>query len=239
MKYGLKTKKQKAEMISKKYIAVIALVLGFSCASFAQPVVIEKNGRTAKSYYSPEMGFILDFNMGYTLGFGKLSDYANSTPSPSYSVGVGYAFSKHWKVGLYYQSAAFQQDMGPLIITDGMEGISGHGVHNVDFNNVLASGEYCFPLSQWFKPYVSLALGGASVKMYTDIAGTYRFEDSKWMFALAPEVGMRGYFDRNQTVGYKVNVSYNKYFGDVEIIDGKISSPSYLRIGGGIFVKIF
>ena len=61
--------------------------------------------------------------------------------------------------------------------------------------------------------------------------------DSKWMFTIAPEAGLRGYFDRHMTVGYRASVAYSRAFGDLETLDGAISSPSYLRIGVGAFVK--
>ena len=107
----------------------------------------------------------------------------------------------------------------------------------MDFDNVLLSGDYSFPVSKWVRPFVGLSIGMSSVKMYTDVSNTYRFEDSKWMFTVVPEAGIRGYFDKNLTVGYKASVSYNQYFGSLEIIDGAVSSPSYLRIGAGVFVK--
>lgn len=224
-------------MISKKYIAVAALMFCFAVQVSAQSVVIERTGRVATSYYTPERGVIVEFNMGYIKGFGDANNYTNSTPLPSYHIAVGYALDERWKIALAYQKSYLQQDMGFRTFVNGYESVYGHAVRNMDFDNVLLSGDYSFPVSKWVRPFVGLSIGMSSVKMYTDVSNTYRFEDSKWMFTVVPEAGIRGYFDKNLTVGYKASVSYNQYFGSLEIIDGAVSSPSYLRIGAGVFVK--
>ena len=225
-------------MISKKYTALAALALCFAAEVSAQStVVVEKSGRAAVSYYTPEMGFTIDLNVGYTIGLGDVNKYANSTPLPSYHFGIGYSFNEHWKIGLSYQKSFLQQDMGFRTFNVDYSSIYGHAVHNIDFDNILLSGEYGFPVSRWVRPYVGLSLGMGSVDMYTDVAGRYSYSDSKWMLTLAPEAGLRGYFDKNMTVGYRASLSYNQYVGSLENIDGKMSSPSYLRIGAGVFVK--
>ena len=203
----------------------------------AQSVVVERTGRAATSYYTPERGFLFELNMGYTKGLGDADSYTNSTPLPSYQVMIGYAFDEHWKVGLTYQKSTLQQDMGFRTFVSGYEAVYGHAVRNMDFNNVMLGADYSFPVSRWIRPFVGLSIGMSSVKMYTDVSGSYRFEDSKWMFTVTPEAGIRGFFDKKLTVGYKASVSYNQYFGSLEIIDGSVSSPSLLRIGAGVFVK--
>lgn len=223
--------------MAKKYIILAALALCFAAKASAQTVVVEKDGRAAVSYYSPEMGFTIDLNIGYTLGLGDANKFANSTPLPSYHFGIGYAFDEHWKIGLSYQKAYLQEDLGPRTYYIDYFSISGHAVNNIDFDNILLSGEYAFPVSRWVRPYVGLSLGLGSVDMYTDIAGHYSYSDSKWMLTVVPEVGLRGYFDKNMTVGYRATMSYNQYFGSLKVFDNEMSSPSYLRIGAGVFVK--
>lgn len=221
-------------------MALAALALCFTAKVSAQTtVVVEKAGRAAVSYYSPEMGFTIDLNMGYVLGLGDANKYANSTPLPSYHFGIGYAFNERWRIGLSYQKSFLQQDLGfrTYSVSDSYTSIYGHAVHNIDFDNILISGEYAFPVSRWVRPYVGLSMGFGSVDMYTEVAGRYSFGDSKWMFTLAPEVGLRGYFDKNLTVGYRATMSYNQYLGSLKNIDAEVSSPSYLRIGAGVFVK--
>lgn len=224
-------------MINKKYIAAAALMLCFAVQAFAQSVVVERTGRAATSYYTPERGVTIEFNMGYVKGFGDASNYANSTPLPSYHIAVGYAIDERWKVALAYQKSYLQQDMGFRTFVSGYESVYGHAVRNMDFDNILLSGDYSFPVSRWVRPFVGLSIGMSSVEMHTDVSGTFRFSDSKWMFTVVPEAGIRGYFDKNLTVGYKASVSYNQYFGNLEIIDASVSSPSYLRIGAGVFLK--
>lgn len=224
-------------MITKKYIVAAALMLCFVIQASAQSVVVERTGRAATSYYTPERGILFEFNMGYTKGLGDVDSYANSTPLPSYHVSLGYAIDEHWKVALSYQKAYFQQDMGFKTFVNGYESVYGHAVRNMDFDNILLGADYSFPVSQWVRPFVGLSIGMASVDMHTDVSNSYRFSGSKWMFAAVPEAGLRGYFDKNLTVGYKASVSYNQYFGSLDIVDGSVSSPSYLRLGAGVFVK--
>lgn len=224
-------------MINKKYIAAVALLLCFAVQATAQSVVVERSGRAATSYYTPERGVILELNMGYTKGLGDADSYANSTPLPSYRISAGYSFDDRWKITLAYQKSFLQQDMGFRTFIMGYESVYGHAVRNMDFNDILLGGDYSFPVSRWVRPYVGLSIGMSSIEMHTDVSGTYRFEDSKWMFTVSPEAGIRGYFDKNLTVGYKASVSYNQYFGSLKIVDASVSSPSLLRIGAGVFVK--
>lgn len=225
-------------MISKKYIAVLAVMMCLGLQAVAQPVIVEQTARTAKSYYTPEMGLTIDVGMGYTKGLGDASSYADATPLPSYNIGVGYVFDEHWRIGLSYQKSYLQQDMGPKsFVFEGNQGVSGHAVRNMDFDNILLGGDYSFPVSRWVRPYVGVSIGMGSVKMDTKVSNTYSFQDSKWMFAVSPEAGIRGFFDKGLTVGYRANVSYNQYFGTLETVDAKVSSPSYLRIAAGVFVK--
>ena len=223
--------------MSKKYMAVAALMLCFAAQASAQTVMVENTGRAAVSNYVPEMGFTADINVGYILGLGDAHNYANATPLPSYHIGLGYFLDKHWRVGLSYQKSFLQEDMGFRTFNNGYYSIYGHAVRNVDFDNVMLNGDYTFPGSRWVRPYAGLSIGMGSVKMYTDIANRYSMSDSKWMFTIAPEAGLRGYFDRHMTVGYRASVAYSRAFGDLETLDGAISSPSYLRIGVGAFVK--
>ncbi|MDD4820056.1 MAG: outer membrane beta-barrel protein [Flavobacteriales bacterium] len=228
-------------MMSKKYIVTIALVLGIAFNAVAQPVMVERQGRAEhiKSYYAPDKGFIIDFNLGYALSLNGFKDYASQTPSPSIGISAGYAFSDKWKVYLSYQSITYQEDKGSVRIPiNDYTAITGEGIHNIDINNIMIGGEYGFPVSQYVKPYVGVSVGVGSVKMTTEISDQYSFEDSKWVPVIAPEAGLRGFFDKKLTVGYKASVSYNQYFGSIETIDAKISSPSCLRIGLGVFVKI-
>jgi len=223
--------------MSKKYMAIAALMLCFAAQVSAQTVMVENTGRAAVSNYVPEMGFTVDVNVGYVLGLGDAHNYANATPLPSYHIGLGYFLDKHWRVGLSYQKSYLQEDMGFRKFNNGYYSIYGHAVRNVDFDNVMINGDYTFPVSRWVRPYVGLSIGMGSVKMYTDVAGRFTMEDSKWMFTVAPEAGLRGYFDRHMTVGYRASIAYSRAFGDLETTDGAISSPSYLRIGVGAFVK--
>ena len=228
-------------MMSKKYILAIALLFGFAVSSIAQPVMVEKQGRAEhiKSYYAPDKGFLIDFNLGFPLSFNGFKDYASQVPTPSLNISAGYSFSDKWRVYLTYQSATYQEDKGSVRIPiNEFTAVTGEGVHSIDINNIMVGGEYGFPISQYVKPYVGVSLGFGSVKMTTEISDQYTFEDSKWIPVIAPEGGLRGYFDKKLTVGYKASVSYNQYLGSVETIDAKISSPSYLRIGLGVFVKI-
>lgn len=229
------------KMMSKKYILTLAFVVCMALGATAQPVMVERQGRAEhiKSYYAPDKGFTIDFTMGYAMALNGISDYASQTPSPSFELGLGYSFSKKWKAFFMYQSAALMEDTGyDRIIISQYEAVSGEKVHDVSINNLLVGGEFCVKdFSQYLKPYVGLAVGMGSVKLSTEISDQYEFQGKKWMPIVAPEVGLRGFFDKGQTVGYNVAVTYSQYFGEVETVDATLSSPSFLRIGAGIYVK--
>ena len=134
--------------MSKKYMAIAALMLCFAAQVSAQTVMVENTGRAAVSNYVPEMGFTVDVNVGYVLGLGDAHNYANATPLPSYHIGLGYFLDKHWRVGLSYQKSYLQEDMGFRTFNNGYYSIYGHAVRNVDFDNVMINGDYTFPVSR-------------------------------------------------------------------------------------------
>lgn len=228
-------------MINKKYIVTVLLLVGMVMGAAAQPVMVERQGRAEniKSYYAPEKGYMIDFSMGYAGAVNGIGDYASQTPSPSIQLSIGYSFSKKWKAFLTYQNAAMMEDTGyDRIVIDKYQAVSGEKVHDLRMNNIMVGGEFVIKdFSQYIKPYVSLSAGMGSVKMSTEISDQYFFDETKWLPVVSPEVGMRGFFDKNLMVGYKVSVSYTQYFGDIQAVDMALSSPSFIRIAGGVFLK--
>ena len=229
------------KMISKKHILTLAVVVCTVMGMAAQPVMVERQGRAEhiKSYYAPEKGFTADVTLGYGLALNGISNYASQVPTPSFEVGLGYSFSKKWKAFFMLQTASMMEDIGyDRIMINKYEAVSGEKIHEVGITNLMIGGEFCVKdFSQYLKPYVGLAVGMGSVKLTTNVADQYYFEGKKWLPLVAPRIGLRGYLTRDQIIGYNFTVAYTQYLGSIETVDASLSSPSFLRIGAGVFVK--
>ena len=92
---------------------------------------------------------------------------------------------------------------------------------NVNFKKYFINGDH--------SPYVGIGLGTQYIEMRNDL-GVFSFTDDKWLFNLAPEVGLLYDLSGSTIVTIKAKYNYSPKAGD-------FPSVSYLSFGIGIGIN--
>lgn len=80
-----------------------------------------------------------------------------------------------------------------------------------------------------YLPYIGAGIGTSYAKQTNEV-GVFRLEDDKWLFNVAPELGLHYDMNYRTLISFKVKYSYNLKAGD-------FPSQSFLAIGIGVGFK--
>ncbi len=202
----------------KKIYLLVALVVGIVANTEAQ----------VNSY--------LALNWSSSIPFGSLKDYTENTSSSGFEFDLGFEVTSNIMVGMTSGWNYHSQKINRATYVDGTSSLSAVQTRYVSFVPVMAHVKYAPSMEGGFQPYFGLAIGAQSVK-YEQWFGRYGFVETKWPFAISPEIGIAipftTYYDYS---GLNIKVKYNMMPGyEYREISGGLSS---LNINVGFILPI-
>lgn len=159
------------------------------------------------------------------LSLGETADFTNNFSPRGVDFEVNKFIAEDMSVGFVVSWNAFREK----IVGESLE-----------YNNLLITGTQfrytnVVPLNLNFKkyfgasdinPYAGVGLGTSYAKQKNEI-GVFALSDDKWLFNVAPEVGVLYEMNRSTVLSFKLKYNYSPKAGD-------FPSQSYLSFGLGI-----
>ena len=190
----------------KKYILIAALSLTFVLAK-------------AQSYTEVYLNYLP------SVPFGETADYTSGISPRGLDFEANRFFGDDLSLGLNVSWLIYRKKVSPELIQ----------INDLDVYGTQFRYQNMVPIDLVFKkyfisnsytPYVGIGAGIQYVERRNDI-GVFTLTDDKWLFHVAPEVGVLYDFSGATTMSVKVKYNYSPKAGD-------FPAASYLSLGIGI-----
>jgi len=184
-----------------------------------------------KSATSQDVGFILTYPMGFSVG--DMDDYISKTSYRGISMEIYKRIKHNLDIGIEASWSLFYDKTGRETTTEGTASINGVQFRYVHTVPLLAQAKFFLKpdAGKRIIPYGGLGVGTMYVDKYTDL-GLYRIRSDAWQFCLRPEAGIA-----IQTKHMPAVIAGVKYYAGFETAD--LKGQSYFSVNVGIMFTGF
>ncbi|WP_215224595.1 OmpW family outer membrane protein [Echinicola shivajiensis] len=187
----------------KKYLLHINLLLAIGLFTFGLAFSQQEGSSKFTLHYVPSMtmGDAKDFADEFSFrGFGLSYEYF---VKDNLSVGISSGLSTYYDPSDGLVSETIEMDNNTITL-------SAKEFNYINSIPILLTSSYYYGEAGKIKPYVSIGIGGYNVLKWKEL-GLYRFEDNKFLFGIAPAVGVSIPIAYSSSLD--LGVRYNQAFG--------------------------